>query len=48
MTGSSYLDKRADVERYGRSFSERRPLLHPDGRFEMSKGLLPRQKRRQS
>ena len=28
----------AQVEQYGKNFSEKRPLLHPDGRFEMSKG----------
>jgi uncharacterized protein involved in tellurium resistance len=28
------------VETYGKSFSERRPLLHADGRFEMSKGPI--------
>lgn len=26
------------VEQYGKNFSEKRPVLHPDGRFEMSKG----------
>jgi hypothetical protein len=30
----------SQVETYGRSFSERRPLLHADGRFEMSKGPI--------
>lgn len=26
------------IEQYGKNFSERRPVLHPDGRIEMSKG----------
>lgn len=30
----------SQVETYGKSFSERRPVLHPDGRFEMSKGKV--------
>lgn len=28
------------IEQYGKSFSERRPLLHADGRIEMSKGPI--------
>ena len=28
------------VEKYGKNFSEKRPVLHPDGRVEMSKGKV--------
>ncbi len=28
------------VEKYGKNFSEKRPVLHPDGRVEMSKGVV--------
>ncbi len=28
------------VEKYGKNFPEKRPVLHPDGRVEMSKGVI--------